>query len=188
MASVEERRKAEFPQYERPAYYGVMKPWRTAIICEWAGRQWKGKARSWLDVGCGPGETQHLARALWFDEWRGCEVVESVCGPDVDLIPGAHALPYDTGSYDIVTANDVMEHILEEDVPAALYEMHRVARRGVLLGISQVPGPHHPTIKSTEWWIDRIIEAMPGRNARECFADRVPEIKRPYLWVEVTNP
>ena len=183
-AELEKRRLAEFPQYERPDYFGNMKPWRVALLAEWLAPQSKGKRRTYLDVGCGKGESLDLGRAYHF-EAHGCEVVASVCDrPDVDLIAGAQELPYKNEQFDVTSSVDVMEHILEEDVPAVLREISRVTRHAVLFGISLKPGRFHPTIKPAEWWMERIRENMRG-TARIIYDGRVPKIKRPYLGVEL---
>lgn len=181
MASLKERREALFPQYERPEYYGTMKSWRVVLVREWLQTH---PGSTYLDVGCGPAETLEMAKEMGL-LGRGCDVVKSVCDrADVDLIPGAHDLPYREDQFDIATCNDVLEHILEADVSATLSELRRVTKGAILLGISRKPGPFHPTIKSTEWWMDKIDENMSGA-ASIIYAARTPKIKRPYLWVSI---
>lgn len=182
--SLATRRLAEFPQYERPRYFGIMREWRQVLVREWLERQFT--AVDYLDVGCGPAETRNMAFELGM-AWRGCDVVQSVCGSDdVELIPGAHDLSiYRDNQFQIATCNDVMEHILEEDVSSALREIGRVTERAVLLGISQKPGTFHCTIKPNEWWLGQICAAMPGAKATVIYAYRIKPIKKPYLWVSI---
>ena len=84
-----------------------------------------------LDAGCGTGRNlqdysaigpaqgvEHSATALAFSRERGYVV---------HLAP-LEDLPFAPGTFDLVCATDVLEHI--EDDAAALRELHRVARPG----------------------------------------------------------
>ena len=186
--TLEERRRAEFPQYERPLYWGVMRKWRVALLQDWLDARRVDGCKTYLDVGCGPAESLHMGTHTGMDV-RGCDVVQSVCNrDDVDLIPGAHDLGiYADDSYDIVTCNDVLEHLLEEDIPAALSEMSRVAVHRILLGISRKPGTFHICIQSDAWWMNQIHENIRGVPTT-VYADRIPPKKQPYLWVDIECP
>lgn len=187
MTTIEERRRAEFPQYERPAYYGIMRPWRVALFTEWLAPLAKRQdVHSYLDVGCGPAETLDIAKAMRLNTRRGCDVVQSVCNrEDVDLIPGVHDLSiYQDDQFDVTSCNDVLEHVLEEDIPAALSELSRVTKHAVLLGICRKPGTFHICIQTEAWWMDKIHDNMEGDTVI-LYEDRIPEIKQPYLWVEI---
>lgn len=182
-----ERRLAEIAKYPEahkdPRY--DMKPWRQELLREWlAAIPPDEGGAAYLDVGCGKAESLIIAGNFGLDG-QGCDVVESLCKRlDVDLIEGAHSLPYDDGQFSYTTCNDVMEHILEEDIPTVLSELSRVTSHAVLLGISRKPGPLHITIESEIWWLEAIRANMAG-TATVVFADRIPDIKKPYLWVEV---
>jgi SAM-dependent methyltransferase len=88
--------------------------------------------RQILDVGCGTGTMlSHLAS---FGKAQGVDIDEEAVGYchergllDVRLGEAAK-LPFEDGSFDLVTALDVVEH-LDDDV-AALREMRRVLRPG----------------------------------------------------------
>lgn len=188
MTTIEERRRVEVAKYERPGYTGMMVPWRQGIVSDWLADI---VAHGWdyLDVGCGKGETHLLAKRHGL-RWRGCDVIESLCGDGIDLLVGAHDLPYPDDQFHVLSCTDVMEHILEEDVPAVLGELSRVTKSAILLGISRrhlKPGkPYHITIKSEAWWMDKIHDNMEG-DTKIVYADRVKPIKQPYLFVEVTK-
>jgi len=83
-----------------------------------------------LDVGTGRGETLTIARGYGHDV-HGTEVVPYLLKPPVIQYAQAHALPFPDASFDHVTCFDVLEHLLAEDLPGALKELHRVARRTV---------------------------------------------------------
>ena len=66
---------------------------------------------------------------------------------------------------DAVTSFDALEHLLTEDVAATLSEMRRVCRAGGRFIFSICTRPSritvdgqnlHPTVKATEWWLERI--------------------------------
>ncbi len=185
--NLEAQRRAEVAKYEvahkHPKY--DMKPWRQSILADWLFAMSAEGYTSYLDVGCGKAETMLLAGGLNMNA-RGCDVVDYLCErDDVDLIEGAHNLPYYTEKFDVTSCNDVMEHIPEHDVPLVLREIWRVTRHAVLLGISRKPGPLHITIRTEEWWLEKIRENTPSGTAAVVFADRIPKIKQPYMWVEV---
>lgn len=188
-----QRRHVEFAKYHlahRDPKYD-MKHWRQSIVTDWLAALHTTGASSVLDVGCGKAETRQLAHNVGLS-WHGCDVVDYLCeGPDIDLLPqGAAELPYDDDQFDLVTCNDVMEHVPVEDVGFVLGELRRVARVAVLLGISRKHDNKpeaeklHITIKTEDWWLASVFECMDGK-ATKVFADRIPEIKQPYLWVSV---
>lgn len=177
------RRQAEIDRYG-PDYYGIMRLWRQDIVREWLEQHGK-RGMTYLDVGTGKGEAMSIAGSLNLT-MRGCEVVPHLCGrAEIDQIPGIHDLSiYEASAFDLLTCNDVLEHVLEEDIPAGLSEMSRVTKDRLLLGICRKSGPWHPTIRSEEWWLEMIPEWMSG-SWKVVYADRVPKVKKPYLWVDV---
>lgn len=85
-----------------------------------------------LDVGCGTGA--NLLMLSEFGDAEGVDVSEDALafcrerGLDQVKLGAAEALPYDDGTFDLVTALDVVEH-LDDDL-AGLREMRRVLRPG----------------------------------------------------------
>jgi SAM-dependent methyltransferase len=76
-----------------------------------------------LDVATGGG---HVARRL---REQGCEVVtvDPAPGMQPDVVARAEHLPFDDGSFDVVTCRIAAHHF--EDIGAAVTEMARVAQR-----------------------------------------------------------
>jgi SAM-dependent methyltransferase len=76
-----------------------------------------------LDVATGGG---HVARRL---RERGCEVVtvDPAPGMGADVVARAEHLPFDDGSFDVVTCRIAPHHF--QDIRAAVEEMARVAQR-----------------------------------------------------------
>ena len=85
-----------------------------------------------LDVGCGTGA--NLLMLSQYGDAEGVDVSEDALafcrerGLDKVKLGAAEALPYEDGTFDLVTALDVVEH-LDDDL-AGLREMRRVLRPG----------------------------------------------------------
>ena len=99
-----------------------------------------------LDVGCGPGSiTVGLARRVPDGEVVGIDVASGIveraqrkCAEtDVTNVTfqkeSVYDLPYDSGSFDIVYAHQVLQHLT--DPVAALKEIHRVVKTGGLVAV-----------------------------------------------------
>lgn len=133
-----------------------------------------------LDVGCGPGAlTAVLAARL------GAEAVAAVdpsvpfveaCrrrvpGADVRLA-GAEALPFDSGTFDAVLAQLVVNFI--PDPPAGVAEMCRVARTGAVVGAAVWDYGGGMTMLRAFWDAaadvcgPAAVEADEGRRMRYC--------------------
>jgi 2-polyprenyl-3-methyl-5-hydroxy-6-metoxy-1,4-benzoquinol methylase len=114
-----------------------------------------------LDVGCGEGVvTERLAQLLTPAEVLGIDAGEthlteewrSRSAPNLSFATGsAYDLPFDDGSFDLVCALEVLEHL--ERPSDALAEMRRVAGSALLLSVPNEPG-----------W--RISHLLAGRNVR----------------------
>jgi SAM-dependent methyltransferase len=85
-----------------------------------------------LDVGCGTGA--NLLMLSKYGDAEGVDISEDALafcrerGLDKVKLGAAEELPYDDGTFDLVTAFDVVEHI--DDDLAGLSEMRRVLRPG----------------------------------------------------------
>jgi ubiquinone/menaquinone biosynthesis C-methylase UbiE len=123
-----------------------------------------------LDVACGRGEALDIAREVGLPDVHGYEVIDYLCRrPDVTQIEGIHSLPAPDNSYDIVSCQDALEHILEEDIVPGIREMCRVARQKVLLSVAwfecqlgkSMEMELHITMHPEKWWLEKIEEAVP---------------------------
>lgn len=79
------------------------------------------------------------------------------------LLAPAHAIPLADGAAEMVTAFDMLEHALAEDVAEILVEFARVAWRWMVFSICTDVGPDrpgigqlHPTVRPLSWWRDKI--------------------------------
>jgi len=101
------------------------------------------KQLAWLDVGCGRGELLALGNAV-FGRVAGCDVSQEMmasCGgfeTRVQTSPGR--IPFEAGSFDLVTAVCVYHHIPPEERAAMTREAARVLKPGGVLGIIE----HNP--------------------------------------------
>jgi ubiquinone/menaquinone biosynthesis C-methylase UbiE len=120
-----------------------------------------------LDVGSGEGllVASLLRRGVDAHGVDVSEVVTSLCNR---RMPGRFdhgsvlELPFDDESFQTVVSTDSMQHLVPEDVPKALKEIHRVASRFVFLQIATTPqrdGHRHLTVEGRTWWEAKCFEA-----------------------------
>lgn len=159
--STRERELAKYHDAYKEDSYGMSKG-RYGALNELLGQV---SGESYLDVSTGRGEALHLAREHGFQLVRGTETVEQLLGPDVTfaILPN---LPMDSGSYDVVSLIEVIEHLVPEDVVPTLYELTRVAKKTVL--ISAATQAHwmggvnlHPSARPAEEW-DKLFHEVWG--------------------------
>lgn len=113
-----------------------------------------------LDVGCGKGG---------FVEWAKSKEIDAV-GMDFASGYGIEGdvldIPFPANSFDIVTAFDVLEHLLPEDLDRGLSEMNRVAKNLWVLSIgygssskkmgNTVLKLHPISTRNREWWTPHL--------------------------------
>lgn len=95
-------------------------------------RGWLHSGRAWLDVGCGKGELLALGRHR-FSRVAGCDPsreMASGAAVEVRLQERADVLPFEDGSFDLVTAVCVYHHVKEAIRPALTREIRRLLRPG----------------------------------------------------------
>lgn len=113
---------------------------------------------SLLDVGCGDNS---------FCCWANVAGIPAVgvdfAHPRADVNAAAHALPFADEAFEWLTAFDMLEHLLPDEVDDVLREFARVASRGWIFSIcyrdstTRVHGETlHPTVRSESWWIERL--------------------------------
>jgi ubiquinone/menaquinone biosynthesis C-methylase UbiE len=129
------------------------------VIVEWAAG-----AKTALDVATGGG---HVARRL---REAGCTVVTVDPAPGMrpDVVSRAEELPFEDGSFDVVTCRIAAHHF--EDVRAAVAEMARVAQRLVVIEdnvfvderveeAERLRDPTHVRCYSEEEWKEMLTAA-----------------------------
>lgn len=96
-----------------------------------------------LDAGCGEGRTSALvSRSLGVRmvgiELERAALAEAPIVDEVSFVRGSvYELPFETGSVDVVMCTEVLEHL--DDPDAALRELVRVARDGVVVTVPREP-------------------------------------------------
>ena len=110
-----------------------------------------------LDIGCGKGQFVEWAKDNGINA-TGLDFASGY-GIQADLLD----MPFSDESFEMITAFDVIEHLLPEDLEQGLDEMFRVASRWWVLSIgygqSKIKTPDgkirlHPiSTKDKSWWI-----------------------------------
>src|SRR5207244_3156215 len=96
-----------------------------------------------LDVGTGLGDLPRALRreagrrgvtlvALGFDCVPGL-LANARPGMDHPVCADARHLPFEDGAVDVVLCSQVLHHFADDDAGALVAELHRVARRGVIV-------------------------------------------------------
>jgi SAM-dependent methyltransferase len=159
-ATIDERREAERRKYlalhaRSGGRYGGSNHGRRAIVSVLLRQP-----RFVVDFGCG---SNAFIREL---RRRGADGLGIDFADDrADILAPMHAVPLAAGIADVVTSFDALEHLLPEDVDAALAEMRRIARPGAAFVLSVSTRPSritahgenlHPTVRPRAWWLERI--------------------------------
>lgn len=111
---------------------------------------------SWLDVGCGQGELLKLGRGH-FRECYGCDISEgmlSAASYGIEVRPqiAATSIPFDSSTFDLVTAVCVYHHVLPEDRMGLTSEVRRVLKRGGIFVMIE----HNPLNPVTKLVVSRV--------------------------------
>ena len=106
------------------------------FVAQWVAGRLASRPGRVLDYGCGAGQIVRLMRARGIDAW-GCDVfyeggdysndIPSDVRPYIRRMEGA-AIPFAAAEFDVVTSNQVFEHVPDMDV--ALREIARVMKPG----------------------------------------------------------
>lgn len=134
----------------------------------------------WLDLGCG-----HQVLAEWMIAEEQALVRESglAAGMDLDwqallkhrslnkrVFGDLGAIPFDSGSWDLVSANMVMEHL--QDPAPVLREIHRLLAPGGTF-VFHTPNYYH-WVTLAAWWTPELLKKplvrfLEGRSGSDVF-------------------
>jgi SAM-dependent methyltransferase len=121
---------------------------KVEVLLELAGRRGRDpRCLSFLDVGCGPGETDRFLEGR-VGQLSGVDIspemidVASERNPwaEYRLLRRAEPFPFPTGTFDVTFAVCVLHHVPPPERPQLVDEMARVTRRGGLVAIFE----HNP--------------------------------------------
>jgi len=126
---------------------------------------------SWLDVGCGQGELLKLGSGH-FRERCGCDPSVGMLsaasnGIEVRTQTAATKIPFDSSTFDLVTAVCVYHHVLPEDRAELTSEVRRVLKPGGMFVMIE----HNPLNPVTKLVVSRVpldkeAQLLSARTAR----------------------
>jgi len=94
-----------------------------------------------LDIGCSNGTCVKMLQEAKYDSY-GIDISETAIsmagerGSRNCILGSATKIPFYDNDFDGILCSDVLEHIFEEDVPKAVSEIYRVAKKYVFLKVS----------------------------------------------------
>ncbi len=181
---------AEFDEYSHDYEKLVTDPLRTSfgggsdffhrrkmdLLLRFFKRQGLSPERmSWLDVGCGRGELLELGRP-YFQTCVGCDpssgmLSETQSAVEVREQTSATAVPFASGTFDLVTAVCVYHHVAPADRTQLTADIRRVLKPGgIFLMIEH--NPLNPVTKMVVRRVplDRDAQLLSARTARSISA------------------
>jgi len=161
---------------------------------EWLGckqitQAWKTmfNPTNFLDVGCGRGQMVAYARNIGI-EAEGFDYSEWATSDEgryhrteaewIKCHDATEPWPYEDGSFELVVALDLFEHIYEDDIDFVIGELYRVASKYAFLQIATTKGEGyilkkgvevplglegnavagHVTVMPEDWWNERLYD------------------------------
>jgi len=135
---------------------------------------WPKRGRTLLEVGCGPGVFLEFFHRVGFDVTGLDKSLVMVAAAGYRMgaraqcrVGDAHALPYETDSFDYVALLTVLDFV--EDPLLALQEATRVAKHGVLVGYLNRLSLHalfakkNPLSGQAQWFSPWAMRALARR-------------------------
>ncbi len=117
-------------------------------------RRMNPAAMHWLDVGCGRGDLLKLGKGT-FGSLGGCDLSAEMLaycdGLNVRRQNSVSALPFESGSADLITAVCLLHHVELEDRRPLMQEMARILKPGGLLVVIE----HNTYNPVTQWIVKR---------------------------------
>ena len=143
MSDLESRRLAEVAKYDPSdgcGAYSLHNYRMTGVLRDRLERLLEESPRveSYLDVGCGRGESLEIALELGHGPVIGVEAVPMLANAPNKVRALLPNLPFGDLVFGIVSCLDVMEHLIHEDWKASVQELGRVCSSRLLLSISNV--------------------------------------------------
>lgn len=127
-------------------------------------------ALTWLDVGCGQGELLRMGQSQ-FGRVAGCDpsagMLTAARSIEVKQQPSATELPFESESFDLVTAVCVYHHVIPEERVKLTLEITRVLKKGGTFVMIE----HNPINPLTQLVVSRVpidkdAQLLSARSAR----------------------
>ncbi len=125
---------------------------------------------SFLDVSCGRGEMLQYAAQIGFNKVQGTEIVPDLIDGTRVVYAEVHELPFSDNEFEVVSMNDVIEHLLPGDDRLACLELARVSSVDIFLTannqVAKTPSGKdlHINIRTYAEWHNLFCEWFEGWN------------------------
>jgi len=145
--------------------------------------------QSICDVGCGKGRFCHLINdfipIIYGIDIASVTTLKVFENGKIKFLDGeAKSIPLKDSEVEWITSFDCLEHCPPEDIDDIFKEFIRVASKGIILSISDLEDVHdnvilHLTVKSQEWWYEKI-----KKFGKISLIETVPNTLQPYIICE----
>jgi hypothetical protein len=115
---------------------------------------------SCLEIGVGPGVVRDVLRQRGIDVT--CVDIDPQLG--VERVGDVRALPCDDGEFDVVLCAQVLEHVPLHDVPTAVGELYRVARRRAVVSLPQSGRTYRLSLELPKLGVHHLVRRAPVRR------------------------
>ena len=143
--------------------------------------------QSVLDVGCGMGNLVEMLRRLGVEAW-GIDVSSYALAQIPQKIKrffkkgSITNIPFADKEFEVVTTTSVLEHISPKDIPLAIKECARVAKKGIYHEIAVLEDkttinkdPTHVSKYKASWWFKKLKSQLKGWRVERGL--RIPILK-----------
>jgi hypothetical protein len=181
-----------------------VRPYIPFIVLNTIRRNLDNKGQTLIDIGCGDGKMVKsllkgkklftIGADIYFPSLQECRKCET---HDGYVLSDAQNMPFKNGSFDIVLAVEVVEHMAKEDGQKAIKSWEEIASRQVIvttpMGVCAIEAPDgspYDAHRSTWYPADfrKLGYKVRGHGLRLLYGDsglfnRAPKIVSPLLYV-----
>jgi SAM-dependent methyltransferase len=108
--------------------------------------------KSMLDIGCGPGRMEEVARRLGI-AWHGVDGDPGVCRPSVTTHDFSLGRALALAEIDLAWSTEFVEHVEERHIPNFMNAFQKARLVCLTHALPDTPGHHHVNCRVAAYWI-----------------------------------